>query len=467
MKLFGLPIPFTKQKATEGAYRPGPYLLSDGWLSASAGKLLNWWQAGHSLNPYGEGGAMVEACIGAYSQTVAMCPPAHKRSTGDGGTEIISKSAAARFFKRPNDYETISDFLLNLADRLYRDGEAFGYAVRNERNEIIEIHRMRKGYPYIGTDGSVFYSLSGNEIAEARFDLSAPIPARDVLHVRLKTPRHPLKGVSPILAVALDQALSGAALNQQIVFYLNQAKPSFMLETDQQLTAEQTQALRARWDEQTKGDGAGGTPILTWGLKAKAVSTTAKDSEIADMLKLSDQNIALAFRMPLQILGIGGTPFASTEALMSAWKSTGLGFALNHIEEALGQLFRLKGQPDEYIELDADALLRSSFKELMESLNSAAGKLLTYNEARAKIGQPRKPGGDDLYVQMQDIPLEMAAKVQQQALDKPKPTAPPAPANDDDEADDDEITAADGKMVGAMIYAKFSPAAELLRITQQ
>ena len=34
---------------------------------------------------------------------------------------------------------------------------------------------MRKGYPYIGTDGSVFYSLSGNEIAEARFDLSGPI----------------------------------------------------------------------------------------------------------------------------------------------------------------------------------------------------------------------------------------------------------------------------------------------------
>lgn len=452
-----------KAKATEGAYRPGPYLLSDGWLSASAGKLLNWWQAGYSLSPGGEGGAMVEACIGAYSQTIAMCPPAHKRSTGDGGTEIVTTSAAARIFKRPNDYETISDFLLNLSDRLYRDGEAFGYAVRNDRSEIIEIHRMRKGYPYVGTDGSVFYSLSGNEIAEARFDLSAPIPARDVLHVRLKTPRHPLKGVSPILSVELDRALSGAALNQQIAFYLNQAKPSFMLETDQTLTAEQTQQLRARWDEQTRGDGAGGTPILAWGLKAKAVSATAKDSEIADILKLSDQNIALAFRMPLQILGIGGTPFASTEALMASWKSTGLGFALNHIEEAFGQLFRLKGYPEEFIELDADALMRSSFKELMESLNAAAGKLLTYNEARAKIGQPRKPGGDDLYVQMQDIPLEMAAKVQQQALEKP--VEPPAPANDD-EADDLEDDAK-SEAAKAFLYAEFAEMSPPLMLTKQ
>ncbi|WP_245265914.1 phage portal protein [Bradyrhizobium japonicum] len=38
-----------------------------------------------------------------------------------------------------------------------------------------------------------------------------------------------------------------------------------MLETDQQLTAPQTKELRERWDEQTKGDGAGGTPILAWG----------------------------------------------------------------------------------------------------------------------------------------------------------------------------------------------------------
>lgn len=455
MKLFGLTLPFTgKAKATEGTYRPGPYMLSDGWLSASAGRLINWWQAGNSLNPYGDGGAMVEACVSAYSQTVAMCPGGHWKSTGDGGRELITTSALARILKRPNDYESMSDFLLNLADRLYRGGEAFGYAVRNDRNEIVEIHRMRNGYPYVGTDGSIFYGLSGNEIAEQRFDLSAPVPARDVLHVRLKTPRHPLKGVSPILAVALDQALTGAAMNQQIAFYLNEAKPSFMLETDQQLTAEQTQALRARWDEQTKGDGAGGTPILTWGLKAKQVSTSAKDSTLADMLKLSDQNIALAFRMPLQILGIGGTPFASTEALMSAWKSTGLGFALNHIEEAFGLLFRLKGMPDEYLEFDTDALLRSSFKEMIEALDKAAGRIMTKNEARAKIGFGRKAGGDDLYAQMQDVPLDQVGK--------PKP-APAADDNSDDDLSDDEK----GMLARAMLSAEFAEMQSPLLLTKQ
>ncbi len=421
-----------KRKAAEGETRPGPYVLADGWLSASAGKLINWWQGGNSLNPYGESGAMVEACVSAYAQTVAMCPGAHWRSTGDGGRERVENSALARILKRPNDYESISDVLMNLTDRLYRDGEAFAYAVRNARNEIIELHRMRHGYAYVGTDGSVFYSLSGNEIAERLYDLSVPVPARDVLHIRLKTPRHPLKGVSPILAVQLEQALSGAALNQQVAFYLNEAKPSYVLTTDQQLNADQTRDLRKRWDEQTKGDNAGGTPILTWGLKAQQLGTSPKDSILADMLKLSDQNVALAFRMPLQVLGIGGTPFASTEALMSAWKSTGLGFVLNHIEEAFGLLFRLAGQPDEYLELDTDALLRSSFKELMDGLVAGTDKILTKNEARRRIGLARKAGGDDLFMQMQDIAIGKPIEP------TPAPTAqvepPPSKSLEADEA---------------------------------
>ena len=57
------------KKAAEGEYRPGPYLLSDGWLSASAGRLMNWWQSGYSLNPYGESSAMVEACVEAFNAT--------------------------------------------------------------------------------------------------------------------------------------------------------------------------------------------------------------------------------------------------------------------------------------------------------------------------------------------------------------------------------------------------------------
>lgn len=408
MGLLARVMPWRK-KAAEGEYRPGPYSIEGGWLSATAGRYLNWWQMGYSPEPFGEGSAMVEACVSAYSQTVAMCPGAHKKKRPDGGSIVMSESPLAKILRKPNDYQSISDFMLNLVRRLYTHGEVFAFAARDGAG-IAELHLMRFGQVYIGSDGSIFYWLGGNEVAEPRFNFSIPLPARDVLHIRLHTPRHPLKGVSPILANTLDLAMSGAVANQQIAYYLNQARPSFMLETDQQLTVEQTGALRAAWDAQTKGKNAGGTPILTWGLKANPVARTARDGQLAELLKLSDQNIALAFRMPLQVLGIGTSMPGSTEQLMSAWKSTGLGFALNHVEEAVGNLFGLKGMPDEYLEFDVDALLRSSFKEQIDALVQGTGKVMTSNEARDKIGLGRKDGGDELFVQMQDIPQSLASQ---------------------------------------------------------
>lgn len=433
-----------KTVPAEGAYRPGPYLLSDGWLGASAGRLLNWWQAGYSLQPYGSCNAMVEACVSAYAQTVAMCPGDHWRKLKNGGRERVASSALSRIMRRPNDYQSMSDLLLNLTRRLYTNGEAYAVVLRNGRFETEELHLMLYGSPVVAEDGSIFYHLSGNEIIERRVNLSEPIPARDVLHVRLHTPRHPLKGESPILAATLDLAMSGAALNQQIAFYLNQARPSFMLETDQQLTRDQTQDLRQRWNEQTQGDNAGGTPILAWGLKAKPVTATAKDGELADMLKMTDQNVALAYRIPLQILGIGDTPFASTEALMSSWKASGLGFALNHIEEAFGLLFNLKGMPDEYLEFDTKALLRSSFKEMLEALATGTRRVITPNEARDYLELPKKAGGDEILVQQQDIPMSMAGKMMQGAA---APSA--APSSSDDPEEDDGADAAAERAVRA------------------
>lgn len=423
-----------KAKAAEGEYRPGPYLLDGGWLSAKAGRFMNWWQMGYSLG-HGQGGAMVEACVSAYSQTVAMCPGDHWVSTGDGGRARVTTSALSRIIRRPNDYQSMSDLLLNVTRRLYDKGEAFAIGIRNDREEFKELHWMRDGWPLIAEDGSIFYQLSGNEIVEKRFDLSYPIPARDVMHVRLHTPRHPLKGESPILATVLERMLSGTALNQQIMFYLNRSNPSFLLSTEQQLTKTQSDDLKARWQEQTTGDNAGSATILAWGLKATRPPEPTGDTMLADLLKMSDQNVALAFRMPLQILGIGGTPFASTEALMSSWKAMGLGFCLNHIEEAFGLLFRLKGFPEEYIEFDTNALLRSSFKEMLDALSNGTRRVMRINEARRFIDLPAVDGGNEILVQQQDIPLSMAGKV-------PAPAAkPPASDTEDPEQDKPEADA--------------------------
>ncbi len=389
---------------------------------------------------------MVEACVSAYAQTVAMCPGDHWRKMPDGGRDRVTTSALTRVLRRPNDYQSISDFLLNLTRRLYSGGEAFAVALRNNRGEIVEMHLMRTGYPHVAEDGSIFYSLGGNEILERRLSFADPIPARDVLHLRLHTPRHPLKGEGPILATALDLAMSGAALNQQVAFYLNQARPSFMLETDEKLTREQTDNLRERWNAQTQGENAGGTPILAWGLKAKPVNTSAQDGQLAELLKMTEQNIALAFRLPLQVLGMGGTTFASTELLMQSWIASGLGFALNHIEEAFGLLFGLKGQPDEYLEFDTKALLRSAYKERIEALaRGVISGIYSPDEARGSEDLPAVADGHGAMprVQQQVVPLSYGTdmKPPQPAPAAAPPADTPAPAKEMD-ASNEQVVAA-------------------------
>jgi HK97 family phage portal protein len=417
-------------KALEGAYRPGPYYLpvTGGWLSAEAGQYTNWWQMGYGVESAWRS-AMVEACVSAYAQTVAMCAGDHWRSTEDGGRERVKGSALARILRSPNEYETISDFLLNAVSDLYSTGNAYALALRNNRFEINELHRMdpRNSAPVVAENGELFYALSGNEVIAKRFAFPLLVPARDVLHIRLKTTRqNPLVGESPLMAAAGDIAMSGAITAQQMQFYKNQARPSIILSTDLPIKKDQVQELRELWKQQTMGENAGGTPILSNGLKPILVQTTPKDAEVAEVFKMTQQNIALAFRIPLQILGIGNAAGGSTGTLMQEWVASSLGFALNHVEEAFGKSFGLFGQPDEYVEFSTAALLRSNYKDRIEALSRGViSGIYSPNEAREQLELPEVAFGDEPRVQQQVVPLSAAEGIPS----APGPgSAPPAPA---------------------------------------
>ena len=410
----------------EGDVRPGPYQLpvTGGWLPVNSP--WNWWQDGTIPSTGLDSSAMVEACLSAYSQTVAMCPGDHWRMNEKNGRDRVTNSALSRILRHPNDYQSPSDFMLNLTRSVYAEGNAYALALRNDRYEIDELHLMdpRISAPQLAVNGEIFYYLGGNDVIDKQVKEQLIVPARDVLHVRLNATRRrvpfPLVGDTPLGAAMQDIALSNAMTAQQLQFYMNQARPSAVLTTDLILDKDQVQFVRDRWDEQSKGLKAGGTPILTGGLKPMMLGATTKDADLASIMKLPDQHIALAFRVPLQILGIaGGTPFGSTELLMQSWIASGLGFALNHIEDAFGLLFALKGQPEEYVEFDTKALLRSAFNVRIAALAQAVqGGIMAPNEARAEESYAAVPYGDEPRVQQQVVPLSAAAAI---------PAAPASP----------------------------------------
>ena len=421
----------------EGDVTTGPWVLpiSGGWIPA--GSPSNWWQMGQDLQPLTGTSAIVEACISAYAQTLAMCPGAHKLLNPDNSIERITTSSLSRVLKRPNGYQTGSDFMVNAIRQLLGEGNAYALALRNSRFEITELHLMhsRSSAPMVApSTGDIFYSLGGNSVVDGIFGSAGGlpmVPARDVLHLRINThPYDPLRGISPIVAAALDIAATNAILRQQLDFYLNQARPSSALATDLVLEKEQVDQVRDLWNEQVRNLANGGWPILTGGLKPVSLSVTSEDAQLADVAKMSEQHIALAFRVPLQILGIGGTQGA-TESLMQSWLNQSLGFMISHIEEAYDKTFGLYGYPEEFTELDTSALLRMNDKDRIEGLvRGVQGGVISPDEARAKEGYGKVKGGfgEEPRVQQQVVPLSAAAAIPAAPTSPAAPAAPPAEA---------------------------------------
>lgn len=347
----------------------------------------------------------VEACVSTIAQTVAMLPVAHYRTNSKGGKELVTNSAASRVLRKPNNYQTRTDFFLNFTRALLLNGNGYAFAERNDRFEINSIHLQNNMIPRVSDDKrDIFYDTSGNGL-DGIINTQSMIPARNVLHTRLHTPRHPLIGETPLVAAVLSASIGMNIQQHENSFFKNMSRPSGTLETDLTLTAEQTKDLRARFNEQAKGENSGSLPILTSGLKFKPLTMSATDAQIVETYKMTIEDVARVYRVPLTLINaLDNASYNNVEQLMKFWISSGLGFILDHIEQSLNSLFNLA--PGEFINFDTDYLLRSDFKSRMDGLaKGVQGGIYTPNEAREKEGLEPKENGDKIYLQAQMVPV--------------------------------------------------------------
>jgi HK97 family phage portal protein len=425
-----------RQKANpagEGNYHPGPYTTSRGVLPSSWGQFLNFWQMDYDPLGPGQGCSTVEACVWAYIRAIAQLPGYHKRGLASGGTETVTTSALARLLRSPSDYQTSSDFLVHLVRSLLYTGNSYWIAQRNSRQEVVALHwtnprlcRVREiripGQLY----GEIFYEVGDNPLINmpSLAGNSLIVPARDVLHVKLDTRRNPLIGETWLSALAPELATDAAIHNSSATFSSNMSRPSGVLTTDLQIKKVELDQLRALWDEQAKGMNSGGVPILTHGMKFQPISISNQDAQIIEQQKLTDTKIASVFGVPIILLGMAEKmTIKSSEAIMAEWLASGLGFVINHIEQAFDKFIGLDQVTAgrEWTEFDTYVLRRSMFKERIDGLTAGVlGGIYSPNEARALEGYPAVDGGEEPRVQQQVVPLSFA-------LNPPAPPAPPGP----------------------------------------
>lgn len=404
----------------------------------------------------------VYACVMVIARSISQCYPRHIRATG-GRFEEITTSAASRVLMNPNGYQTAPDFFLNLIATTLFDGEAFCVAVRNARFEVDAIHLMPRGTcsPIVDPETrEVFYAIGENPLAPGGADYVAP--ARDVLHLRFHTPRHPLIGESPIKAAALAIGTNVALSKSQAVFFSNMNRPSGIISTDAVVTKDQLAQLRAAFEEQAKGMAQGRIPVLGGGLKFQPLSISSQDAELVQAQRMSLEDICRVFGVPPPLVGdLSHATLNNAEALVQHFLSMSLGSYLESVERAFDRLFGLNGSSD-YIELDTAALLRTDFAGRIDGLTKAVqGGLFTPNEARAREGLGPIDGGEAAYLQRQMVPIDkigdvLDAEIDAKSPNDPEPVIPAAPDQPQDNAEAELPKALDVEILKDLAAARLA-----------
>jgi HK97 family phage portal protein len=436
----GAVLNWLRRQIGEGAWRMayGRSLESGALFEIPFG---NGWERGLRLaaGPIdGRGVPAAFACVMSFARATSQATPAHKRINSSGKHEIVEGSPAARLLRYPNAYQTFDQFIFNIVGALGFDGETLALIVRDDRGAPAELHQVprRAWQPYVAPEsGAVFYYVgeSASGLYPRRLEL---VPARDVIHFRQYTPRHPLVGETALAAAALATGINVALSSSQAAFFQNMARPAGILSTDQVLNRDQMTRLRAAFEEQAAGMSQGKLPILGNGLKFQALAISSVDAQLIESQRMSVEEIARVMGVPLPVIGVlQGATYNNVEQLINHWLAVSLGCVLETVERLLDRGFALPR--NEYVELDTNALLRSDLAARIDALTKGIqGGLYAPDEARELEGLNPTPGGSMPFLQQQMTPLDKLGAIAEKAaaptpapIAAPRPTPEPANAN--------------------------------------
>ena len=177
------------------------------------------------------------------------------------------------------------------------------------------------------------------------------------------------------------------------------------------------------WRNAWAGDGpeAGGTPVLEDGMElAKADSFTPVDLQFIEGRQASLVELCTFFHVAPELMGARAGTYSNLQAFRVGLYQETLGPIMVPIEQAITlQAARpmMGGDVEVYCEFNVEAMMRGTFEEQAQVLQSAVGApYLTRNEARTLFNRPPLPDGDEIVT-----PLNVLIG----GLASPSDTAPP------------------------------------------
>lgn len=361
----------------------------------------------------------VNACVRLLADSVAGLPmEAYREQNG----LCVSLDPQPSLVRKPWSRLTTFEWLYQTVSSLALRGNSYHLVVGRDSLEyptdLEPIHPDLVQIEWNATDLSErwVYRINGQRV-----------PNEDIVHIRrFALASHPY-GLSPIEEARQGIGMALAAERFGARYFGQAAQPSAVLETDKDLTREQSRELLEGW--KASHGGKRFPAVLAGGLNYRTISLTPEESQFLQTRQFQTSEIAMLFGVPPHMIG----QTDKSTSWGTGIEQQSIGFVrytlrpwLTCIEQALSDLLP-RGQK---VRFNADALLRGDLKSQSESwLTARNGGWLNVNEIRAYLDLPPVEGGDS-YIQ----PLNMGP------LGAEPPDAPtPPPADDQGEPNGPQV----------------------------
>ncbi len=271
---------------------------------------------------------------------------------------------------------------------------------------------------------------------ERRWDIDPVKMVGDICHWKTFHPINDWYGMSPLEAamLALDQNLAGQRWN--LALLQNSATPSGVLQVKVsdmnprgEISPEQYARMRKDYEENYQGVANTGKPmIIEGGLTWTQMSMSPKDADYLKGKETSATDIAIAFGVLPELLGLGQKTYNNMkEARLAFYEETVLptmDSAMNAVNRWLAPAFGEKL----CLAYDKDDIEILQWKREQRYTSLQASSFLTQNEKRHAVGYEDKPEWDVFVIgqKVGALPEDFAA---------PAPVDPNAPITDPNHPD--------------------------------
>lgn len=291
---------------------------------------------------------------------------------------------------------------------LLLDGNAFIRIFRDSNGDVanlvvldpsrVEVKRMNE-------TREIYYVI--NE------DYARPIPKSEMLHITEIRKAGETRGVSRVSELRDNLGLAVALQNFASRFFAQGAITQGVIESPNNLTAEQAKSLADGYNLQHKGyQKAHKVGILSGGAIFKRTGVNPDEAQMLDSQKFAVEQIARIFRVPPHMIGIttaGSMSYNSVEQQNINFVQHTLRSYIAKLEEAYSQLL----PQGAFLRFNIDGLLRGDFQTRMQgySIGAQAGFLSTNDIRRLEDLRP-VDGGDVYRVPLANVDLAAASLVE-------------------------------------------------------